>query len=192
MIYAVQPNPQQPYSTRISTRYDPSPDGRHPTYERRSIGDQLPLATTRTHDLQNGRGLPDRHAADPPPLTDYGPDNRHAPPRRYDEQLPRSHRPLQPSVRSRDREDDDHTSILAWVPSEGIEFDVISNDIQTYLGPDASVERAKHSVVGDLLSSGVSWNSVLILCRMAGQAITSGPRPPQQSYAAPFETCLAE
>lgn len=80
-------------------------------------------------------------------------------------------------MRSRDREDDDHTSILAWVPSEGIEFDVISNDIQTYLGPDASVERAKHHVVGDLLPSGVIWNSVLILCRMAGQAIMSGLPP---------------
>jgi hypothetical protein len=155
MMYAVQSNPQQPYPTRISTRYDPSPDGRRPTYERQSISDQLPS-----------------------PLADYGPDFRHAPPRRYDEQLPRSQRPLQPSMRSRDREDDDDTSILAWVPSEGIEFDVISNDIQTYLGPGASVERSDHPRVGDLLSSGVIWNSVLILCRMAGQAITSGLRSP--------------
>jgi hypothetical protein len=128
--YAVQLNPQQPYSTRISAKRERSPDGRRPTYERQNIIDQPSLATTQTHDPQNGRGLPDRHAADPPPLTDYGPDNRHAPPRRYDER------------------------ILAWVPSEGIEFDVISNDIQSYLGPDASVERKKHPKVGDLLSSG--------------------------------------
>jgi hypothetical protein len=47
--------------------------------------------------------------------------------------------------------------IECWIPCEGIDFHVISADLQIYLGPDASVVVGTHHRVGAALSSSVAW-----------------------------------
>ncbi len=45
-----------------------------------------------------------------------------------------------------DRLDDgaEDSRVIFWCPAEGIDFDVIRGDLQSYLGPDATVERGSH------------------------------------------------
>jgi hypothetical protein len=41
----------------------------------------------------------------------------------------------------------DDASLLAWVPSAGIDYDVIREDLPLYLGAGSFVERANHPKV---------------------------------------------
>lgn len=47
----------------------------------------------------------------------------------------------------RDDEGRDDASVFAWVPSAGIDYDVIYEDLPLYLGAGSTVERANHPKV---------------------------------------------
>ena len=38
--------------------------------------------------------------------------------------------------------------ILCWIPTGGIDLDVIKADLHSYLGQDATVKREEHPMVG--------------------------------------------
>lgn len=45
------------------------------------------------------------------------------------------------------RKDDDmdcDDRVLSWIPAEGIDFDVLANDLNVYLDPGATVQRRSH------------------------------------------------
>lgn len=47
----------------------------------------------------------------------------------------------------RDDEGRDDASVFAWIPSAGIDYDVIYEDLSLYLGAGSTVERANHPKV---------------------------------------------
>ena len=46
-----------------------------------------------------------------------------------------------------DDEGRDDTSVFAWIPSAGIDYDVIYEDLPLYMGAGSTVERANHPKV---------------------------------------------
>jgi hypothetical protein len=54
--------------------------------------------------------------------------------------------------RGRDRDrgvrGQDNASVLAWIPSTGIEYEVIYEDLSVYMGAGSSVEPGNHPKVG--------------------------------------------
>jgi hypothetical protein len=64
--------------------------------------------------------------------------------RRFDDSRDRDRpRPSYEPERSVEGRDD----VFAWIPSEGIDYDVIYEDLSLYMGAGSSVERASHPKV---------------------------------------------